>query len=109
MQDEVDTSMYDTPAGNAKCTLSTSSLLIEFVLFHWFIPKFQTLDVMTMHMMRKKKQVPTICMASLKVASKENMTRRNGKASQSHLLQDHMIWQLIHLMDTAPLGHNKMY
>uniref|UniRef100_A0A6N2KZ26 Uncharacterized protein n=1 Tax=Salix viminalis TaxID=40686 RepID=A0A6N2KZ26_SALVM len=34
MQEEVDTSMYDTPAGNAKSTLSTSSLLIEFVLFH---------------------------------------------------------------------------
>jgi hypothetical protein len=82
MQEEVDTSMYDTPAGNAETSLSTGSLFIEFVLFHKCISKLQILDIMILlHTMRRKeKQVLTICMESLKVASQQNMTKRNGKA-----------------------------
>ena len=80
MQEEVDTSMYETPAGNAETSLSTGSLFIEFVLFHKFISKLQILDIMIPHMMRRKeKQARTICMESLKVASQQNMTKRNGK------------------------------
>uniref|UniRef100_A0A6N2MWC2 Uncharacterized protein n=1 Tax=Salix viminalis TaxID=40686 RepID=A0A6N2MWC2_SALVM len=100
----------DCPLNLISCKVRKLTIACRRRLIHLCMTLQQTLDVMTMHMtMRMVKQVPTICMVSLKAASKENMTRRNGKTSLSHPLQDHMIWELIHLMDTTALGLNKMY
>uniref|UniRef100_A0A6N2N0X9 Uncharacterized protein n=1 Tax=Salix viminalis TaxID=40686 RepID=A0A6N2N0X9_SALVM len=73
-----------------KCTDCLLNLILRRVrklmvacrrkLIHPCMKLQQILDIMIPHMMRRKeKQVRTICMESLKVASQQNMTKRNGK------------------------------
>lgn len=79
MQEEVDTSMYDAVAG-----MSETDLFLDALFHNLYCAPYnffcQTTGFKRMHMSRmKEKQAHIICMEALKIASCQNLPRRNGR------------------------------